>query len=159
MSFSSLLLSIDSFIVALALSVTVSRRYIPPLIVLFGACDAWGSAIGPSLGMQLPLIGVLPSIFLVLWGGLMMLSFPIIEGWCRSPAWAYLLPSLLAMDNMLLPGSEPAAIAGLYSGLMASLGFACGAIALSRRRTILPVSRQFAGISLLVAGCLLAIGA
>jgi hypothetical protein len=63
MSFSSLQLSIDSFIVALALSVTVSRRYIPPLIVLFGACDALGSAIGPSLGMQLPLIGLLPSIF------------------------------------------------------------------------------------------------
>jgi hypothetical protein len=40
-----------------------------------------------------------------------------------------------------------------------SSGFACGALALSRRQTILPIGRQFVGIALLVVGCLPAIGA
>jgi hypothetical protein len=158
MLFSSLLLSTDSFIVSLAFSTGVSRRHILPLIAMFALWDGFGSAIGPALGIQLPLAGLLSPIFLMLWGGLMILSFSVVENWPQSPVWAYLLPPLLAVDNMLLPGSEPAAIAGLSSGVMAGLGFACGAMTLSRRRTVLPVGRQFIGISLLVAGCLLAMG-
>jgi hypothetical protein len=156
---SSLLLSTDSFIAALALSMTVSRRHIVPLIALFALCDGLGSTIGPKLEIQLPLAGLLSPAFLLLWGGLMLLSFPVIENWRRSPAWAYVLPPLLAVDNMLLQASEPAAIAGLSSGLMAALGFACGAMALRALKGIVPVGRRIIGISLLAAGCLLSIGA
>jgi hypothetical protein len=158
MLFSSLPVSSDSLIVALALSVTVSRRHILPLIALFAVCDGLGSAIGPGLGAQLPPAGLLSAVFLMSWGVLTMLSFPVVESWRRSHAWAYLLPPLLAIDNMLLPGSGPV-IAGLSSGLMAGLGFACGALALSRRRTMLPIGRSWIGFSLLAGGCLLAVGA
>ena len=158
MWFSSLPASSDSLIVALALSVAVSRRHVLPLIALFAACDGLGSAIGPALGVQLPPAGLLSAAFLMLWGALTLLSFPVVESWRRSHAWAYLLPPLLAIDNMLLPDSGPADIAGLSSGLMAGLGFACGAIALSRRRTMLPIGRSWIGFSLFAGGCLLAIG-
>ena len=155
MHFSSLLLSTDSFIVALALSAAVSRRHILPLIVLFGLCDGLGTVLGPALGIQLSLAGLLSPAFLMLWGALMMLSFPVAGSWARAQGWAYLLPPFLAIDNMLVPGSEPAALAALSSSLMAALGFACGAVAWRRGDSVFPAARRLAGISLLAAGCLL----
>jgi hypothetical protein len=160
MYFSSLLLSIDSFVVALALWAAVSRRHIAALIVLLGLCDGLGAAIGPALGIQLPLAGWLAPAFLLLWGALMLLSFPVAQSWSRSQGWAYLLPPLLAIDNMLVPGSEPPVLAALSSTLMAVLGFACGAVAWRGRDCVFPAGGRSAGISLLATGCLLlAIGA
>jgi hypothetical protein len=159
MHFSSLLLSIDSFVMALALSAAVSRRHIAVLIVLFGLCDGVGAAVGPALGIQLPLAGLLSPAFLLLWGTLMMLSFSAAESWSRSQGWAYLLPPLLAIDNMLVPGSKPAALAALSSGLMAALGFACGADAWRGSDSVFPAGGRLGGISLLATGfLLLAIG-
>jgi hypothetical protein len=160
MHFSSLLLSIDSFIASLALSAAVSRRHIAPLIALFGLCDGLGTALGPALGIQLPLVGLLSSTFLLLWGALPLLSLPIAESWTRTQGWAFLLPPLLAIDNTLLPGSEPATFAALSSSLMAALGFACGTISWKTGSYVLPRGGRLAGVSLLAAGCLLlAIGA
>jgi hypothetical protein len=155
MHFSPLLLSIDSFIVAFALSAAVSRRHILPLIVLFGLCDGLGTALGPVLGIQLPVAGLLSPAFLMLWGALMMRSFPLARSWAHAQGWGYLLPPLLAIDNMLVPGSEPARFAALSSSLMAALGFACGAIAWRCGDNLFPAAGRLAGISLLTAGCLL----
>jgi hypothetical protein len=155
MQLSSLLLSIDSFIAALALSAAVSRRHILPLIVLFGLCDGLGTALGPALGLQLPSAGLLSPAFLTLWGTLMLLGFPVAGSVARAPGWPYLLPPLLAIDNMLVSGSEPDALAALSSSLMAALGFACGAAAWRRGESVFPAAERLAGTSLLAAGCLL----
>jgi len=155
MHFSSLLLSIDSFIVAFALSAAISRRQFVPLIVLFGLCDGLGTWLGPALGIQLPFAGLLSPAFLMLWGALMMFSFPVARNWARTQGLAYLLPPLLAIDNMLVPGSEPPVLAALSSTLMAVLGFACGAVAWRGRGCVFPAGGRSAGISLLTAGSLL----
>ena len=160
MHFSSLLLSIDKFIVAFSLPAAVSRRHILPLIVPFGLCDGLGTALGPVLGILLPVAAPLSPTFLMLRGALMLLSFPLARSWARVQGWAYLLPPLLAIDNMLVPGSQPARFAALSSSLMAALGFACGAIAWRRGDKLFPAAGRLAGISLPTAGCrFLAIGA
>jgi hypothetical protein len=89
---SSLALSSDSLIVAIALSAVVTPRHLVPLIALFGICDAGASMIGSAVGVQMSALSLGVSIFLLLWGGLIMLNRPSIAHWYRSIFWAYLLP-------------------------------------------------------------------
>jgi len=141
---SSLLLSIDSFVAALALSTAVSHRCIAPVIALFGLCDGLWTSLGPVVEFQLPLVGLLSPAFLLLWAALMLLSLPVVENWTRSQSWAFLLPPLFAIDNMLLPGSEPDALAALFEQSDGGPRIAPGAIAWRTRNYGLPAGGRLA---------------
>lgn len=158
----------DSLIASAALSAVLpARRHAAPLIMSFGICDAAASPLGPRLGLQMPASGLLAPLFLALWGGLIMLNLRSIVAWCRSPRWAYLLPPLLAFDNLVTPaggGGAPIA-AGLASGFMAALGFGLGfalfgRLGGTRRHEYRPGHRlrhRLVGAPLALAGILLAI--
>jgi hypothetical protein len=168
MHLASLLASIDSLIVAAALSAAIPRRHVLPLILLFAACDGAGSAIGAALGLDAPRNapldapwaggGLLSAMALVAWGALVLLGASRGLRLCASSATACWLPPLLAIDNVLAGGAEPAIIAGLSSGLMAAAGFAAGALLLKPRDAISSAPPGVAGIPLLVGGLLLACG-
>jgi hypothetical protein len=155
MFLSSLALSTDSLIAAAALSGTVAPRHMAPLAVLFGVCDAGASLIGPMLGAQVPASGLPAAVILVLWGGMLMLNLPTIGRWCRSTIWAYLLPPLLAIDDLVVPGATPL-VGGLVSSAMAALGFAIG-YALLRTPPERTLNHRWIGAPLAAAGLLLAI--
>lgn len=155
MLFSSWALSGDSLIVAIALSAQVPPRHIIPLILLFGICDAAASAIGPSLGFQPQVPSLLVPMFLLLWGGLIMFNRPLIALCCRSVPWAYMLPPLLAVDNLVGPSNTPTA-AGVVSSAAAALGFALG-FAMLRGLGSRPLRHRIIGASLAAAGLLLAL--
>lgn len=153
----------DSLIASAALSAVLpARRHAAPLIMSFGICDAAASPLGPRLGLQMPASGLLAPLFLALWGGLIMLNLRSIVAWCRSPRWAYLLPPLLAFDNLVTPAGGGAPIAaGLASGFMAALGFGLGFALFGRlggtRRHGHRPGHHLMGAPLALAGILLAI--
>jgi hypothetical protein len=80
------------------------------------------------------------------------------RSWARAQGWAYLLPPLLGIDNVLVPGWDPARFAALSSSLMAALGFACDAIARRRGDNLFPAAERL-NFLLTVGRLLLAIGA
>jgi hypothetical protein len=153
MPFLSLALSSDSLIVAVALSAVLTPRHIVPVIALFGICDAGASMLGPAMGVQMPVASVLAPIYLVLWGGLIMLNLPAIVLWHRPVYWAYLLPPLLAIDNLVAPSGAPVA-AGFASSGMAAVGFGLGFALLRRSGSGAPKHRRI-GAALAAAGFLL----
>jgi hypothetical protein len=128
---SSLMLSADSLIVAFALSGLLSARSKITLIALFGLCDACASFVGLWLGVAVPAPGLMQSALLVVWGGAIALNMPIggeIRGF---PIWPYVLPLLMAIDNLVIPNAAPLST-GLASSTMAALGFALGSVLLRR---------------------------
>jgi hypothetical protein len=153
MLFSSLALSSDSLVVAVALSAVLTRQHLVPLIALFGICDAGASMIGPAMGVQTPVASLLAPIYLVLWGGLIMLNLPSIAVRYRSVFWAYLLPPLLAIDNLVVANGTPLS-AGLISSGMAAVGFGLG-FALLRRSSSGAPKHRWMGAALAATGFLL----
>jgi hypothetical protein len=147
-------LSSDSLIVAGALSTVVPSRHIVPLIALFGICDAAGSMFGPLPGIQIAILYWLAPVLLVVWG-IAILRKPMSLAWrWRLLHCVYLLPPLMAIDNLLVPTQSPVE-AGCISSAMAALGFAFGVGLLRRadRRTLEP---RLPGALLITAGLLLA---
>ena len=148
---SELPLSFDSLIVAVALAGWLPKRHILPLTVLFGLFDGCASAVGPALGVQIPAASLLAPLFLVIWGGAIALNLP----WKPlRPVWAYALPPLLAIDNLVVP-TDSALAAGLVSGASAALGFAAGLL-LSRLGGPRLSAPRWIGVSTIIAGLLLA---
>lgn len=139
--------SADSLIVAFALAFAMPRWHALPLALMFGLCDGLGSV----LGLSLPLAGGLGAILLMACGAAQRLL--------KAPGWLYVLPPLLAIDNVMSRTSDAPALAALSSAIMAGLGFACGAIALSWWREDLRDARPLAAACLIAAGSLLAWGA
>lgn len=139
MSVSILTLSLDSLLAAFVVSAAVSPRHYARLAVLFGACDMAGSALAPLLTTRITIATTVISALAVLWGALLLFNrrHPAISG-AHSPM-VYLLPPLLALDNLLVPGTSPW-LAGLASSAMAAGGFALGAVAL--RRFVVPTYRR-----------------
>jgi hypothetical protein len=152
MAFSALLAACDSLIVLAALAAVVSPRRAPALIVLFTLCDAAGSFLGQRFAIPTAAVVTAPA-FLALWGAVLCAGLPAIAAPCRSPAWAYLLPPLLAIDNLVLPGADPVA-AGLASGVMSALGFALGAVLVDRLDPQ-DHAQQLRGLPLVIASLLL----
>jgi hypothetical protein len=152
MLFSSLGLSSDSLIVAIALSTVLTPRHMAPLVILFGICDAGASMISPAIAVQMPMPSLAP-IFLLLWGGLVIVNLPSVAHRCRSVFWAYLLPPLLSIDNLVVPSDAPVA-AGLVSSAMAAVGFGVGIALLCSCRPRAPRDR-WVGAALAGAGLLL----
>lgn len=124
--FSSLPLSIDSLIAAAALSVWLPRRHMTALILLFGLFDAAASFAAPSL--QLAPLALGAPAFLVLWGAAVMLG--LFSTPAKSAPWVYVLPPLLAIDNLVVPANAVAA--GIFSSLAAVTGFGLGSLVLRR---------------------------
>ena len=144
-------LSFDSLIVAIALATWLPKRHILPLAVLFGLFDGCASAVGPALGVQIPAASLLAPLFLVIWGGAIALNLP----WKPLRGiWAYALPPLLALDNLVVPANSALA-AGLTSSAGAALGFAVGFL-LSRGGGSKPLAPRWIGASTIIAGLLLA---
>jgi hypothetical protein len=152
MASSALLPACDSLIVSAALAAVLSRRRAPALIVLFALCDAAGSFLGQRFAIPAAVAMTAPA-FIALWGGSLCAGLPAIAARCQSPAWAYLLPPLLAIDNPILPGGAPIA-AGLASGSMSALGFTLGA-ALVHRVDPQGQGRRLRGLPLVIASLLL----
>ena len=99
--------------------------------------------IGKKIGVSFGLV----------WGTLALLD----RRWIKSPrtmsVGIYLLPALLAVDNLLVPGTNPC-LAGFVSCAMAAGGFALGAALL--RRLVRPAEeRRWLGVSLVACGLLL----
>ena len=149
----SLLLSSDSMIVAVALSAGMPRRQMVPLALLLGACDAVGSAIGAATGGQIAAGTPVAGIFLMLWGSLIVLQLPAVVRRARSAGWCYLLPPLLAIDNLAVASDAPLA-SGLLSSCMAALGFVIGCSLFGRWR-VRPDAPRWVGVPLIVGGLLL----
>lgn len=155
MSLHLLWTSADSLIAAFALSFVVPGRHALPLALMFGLCDGLGSALGVSL----PLAGGLAAILLMACGAAVLAGLPIAQRLLKAPGWLYVLPPLLAIDNVVSQMSDAPALAALSSAIMAGLGFACGAVVLSRSRAGLRDARPLAAACLIAAGSLLACGA
>jgi hypothetical protein len=151
MFLSELPLSFDSLIAAIALAGWLPKRHILPLTVLFGLFDGGASLAGPTLGLQISAASLLAPAFLVAWGGAIALNLP----WkpLRS-VWAYALPPLLALDNLVVPANSALA-AGLASAASAGLGFAVGLL-LSRIGGSKLSTPRWIGASTIIAGLLLA---
>jgi hypothetical protein len=152
MFWSELPLSFDSLIVAIALAGWLPRRHmLLPLTVLFGLFDGGASAVGPALGIQISAVSLLAPSFLVVWGGAIALNLPWkpLRG-----VWAYALPPLLALDNLIMPANS-ALTAGLASSASAALGFAVGFL-LSRVGGSRLLAPRWIGASTIIAGLLLA---
>jgi hypothetical protein len=148
---SELPLSFDSLIVAIALAGWLPKRHVLPLTVLFGLFDGGASAIGPTLGIQISAASLLAPSFLVVWGGAIAVNLP----WKpRRAVWAYALPPLLALDNLVVP-TNSALAAGLTSSTGAALGFAVGLL-LSRVGGSQLLAPRWIGASMIIAGLLLA---
>lgn len=130
-------LSVDSLIAATVLAAVVRPRGYALLVALFGICDGGCSFIGALLEIQIPAAGVVASIFLILWGGLILLNLTTINRLCHAHFWPYLLPPLMGIDN-LVRSDVPWATAGLTSSAMAALGLAIGftLLRLSRLRLV-----------------------
>ncbi len=112
----TLLLSIDSLVLALCLSVVVRTPSVAFLAALvIGAADGVGSLLHPWLRV-------------VFWVVPAMLLLAGLRPWDRAPVrWALCtLASLFASDNLLWGTPGGAAQDALASTLMACLGFALG---------------------------------
>lgn len=155
MSFHLLWTSTDSLIAAFALSFILPGRHALPLTLMFGLCDGLGSALGVSL----PGVGGLAAMLLMASGAALLVGLPIAQRLLKAPGWLYVLPPLLAIDNVVSRTSDAPALAALSSAIMAGLGFACGAIALSWWRGGLRDARPLAAACLIAAGSLLVWGA
>ncbi|MEY9403529.1 hypothetical protein ABIF66_001067 [Bradyrhizobium japonicum] len=145
MSIHLLWTSADSLIVAFALAFIVPQRHVLPLILMFGACDALGSA----LGVTMPVAGGLAAILLIACGASLVVRHPIAQRLLNAPGWFYVLPPLLAIDNLV----------SRTSAMMAGLGFACGAAVSRGWRAGLRDVRPLAAACLIAAGSLIAYGA
>ncbi len=154
MSLHLLWTSADSFIAAFALSFVVRGRHALPLALMFGLCDGLGSALGVSL----PLAGGLAAMLLLASGAALLVGLPIAQRLLTAPGWLYVLPPLLAIDNVVSHVSDAPALAALSSVIMAGLGFACGAVVLSWWRAGVRDARPLAAVCLIAAGSLLTIG-
>ena len=156
MSFPFLLpLSVDSFLASLVLSAAVRPRHYARLVALFGACDMAASALAPVLAVRVAAAAVVIPVVLLLWGTLVLLDCRLIRNARSSSVGVYVLPPLLAVDNLLVPGANPY-LAGLVSSAMAAGGFALGAAVL--RRLVWPVpERRWLGASFIACGLLLAL--
>jgi hypothetical protein len=146
-------LACDSLIVSIALPAVLSARHAIPLTILFSICDAAASCMGAQVGIQIPISGMMAPFLLALWGGLLLLNLPLIVQWCCSPCWAYLLPPLLALDNLVVPSGAPIA-AGFASSVMSALGFALG-FSLFRFSDLRQRGHRLLGVPLVLAGVLL----
>ncbi|MET3911549.1 hypothetical protein ABID59_005913 [Bradyrhizobium sp. S3.3.6] len=155
MSLHLLWTSADSLIAAFALSFVVPGRHVLPLALMFGLCDGLGSALGVSL----PPAGGLAAMLLMASGAALLVGLPIAQRLVNAPGWLYVLPPLLAIDNVVSRTGDAPALAALSSAIMAGLGFACGAVVLSWCRAGLRDARPLAAASLIAAGSLLAWGA
>jgi hypothetical protein len=149
----SLALSTDSLIAAIALAGATRERHIAPLVILFGVCDGLASYVAPSIGDAIVTSGVIAPVFLILWGALVMLNAPAFRGLCGSASWAYLLPPLLAVDNLVVPQANWVS-AGVTSGAMVAVGFAVGGMAW-RAPALARLPRRWIGAPLAIAGSLL----
>ncbi|MET4067201.1 hypothetical protein ABID58_001984 [Bradyrhizobium sp. S3.2.6] len=154
MSLHLLWTSADSLIAAFALSFVVPGRHVLPLALMFGLCDGLGSALGVSL----PPAGGLAAMLLMASGAALLVGLPIAQRLVNAPGWLYVLPPLLAIDNVVSRTGDAPALA-LSSAIMAGLGFACGAVVLSWCRAGSRDARPLAAASLIAAGSLLAWGA
>lgn len=146
--------SADSLIVVFALAFVMPRWHALPLALMFGLCDGLGSALGVSL----PLAGGLGAILLMACGAALLVCLPIAQRLLKAPGWLYVLPPLLAIDNVMSRTSDAPALAALSSAIMAGLGFACGAVVLSWWREDLRNVRPLAAVCLIASGSLLAWG-
>jgi hypothetical protein len=155
MQFLSLALAGDSLVVAVALSAVLTPRHIEPLVALFGICDASASLMGSAIGVQMPVTSLLAPICLAVWGGLIILNLPSIALWSRSVLWAYLLPPLLAIDNLVVTTAPPVA-GGLLSSGMAAVGFGCGFAILRTSGSRVP-NDPWIGVPIAATGLLLAL--
>jgi hypothetical protein len=98
---------------------------------------------------------LLAPICLAVWGGLIILNLPSIALWSRSVLWAYLLPPLLAIDNLVVTTDPPVA-GGLLSSGMAAVGFGCGFAILRTSGSRVP-NDPWIGVPIAAAGLLLAL--
>lgn len=146
--------SADSLIAAFALAFVIRRRHALPLALMFGLCDGLGSALGVSL----PAAGGLAAIQLMACGAALLVCRPIAQRLLKAPGWLYVLPPLLAIDNVMSRTSDAPALAVLSSAIMAGLGFGCGAVVLSWWREDLRDARPLAAVCLIASGSLLAWG-
>jgi hypothetical protein len=154
MSLHPLWTSADSLIVAFALAFIVPRRHVLPLILMFGVCDALGSALGVSV----PVAGGLAAVALISCGALLVLRLPAAHRLTQAAGWVYVLPPLLAIDNVVSHAPDDIGLVALSSAAMAGIGFSCGATALGSWNASPESRRSFAGACLLVAGSVLAFG-
>jgi hypothetical protein len=153
MCFPLLALSMDSLLAAFVLSAAVRPRRYACLAALFGACDMAASALAPVLDVRAPAAAAVIPVLLLLWGALVLLDWRFIKNTRSCSAGGYLLPALLAVDNLLVPGANPC-LAGLVSCAMAAGGFALGAAVL--RRLVRPAQeRRWLGASFIACGLLL----
>ncbi|MBR0818943.1 hypothetical protein [Bradyrhizobium liaoningense] len=155
MSFHLLWTSADSLIVAFALAFVVPQRHVLPLVLMFGVCDALGSA----LGVTMPVADRLVAILLIACGASLLLRHPVAQRLLNAPGWFYVLPPLLAIDNFVSRTPDAPTVTALSSAIMAGLGFACGAVVSSGWRAGLRDVRPLAAACLIAAGSLLAYGA
>jgi hypothetical protein len=155
MSLHLLWTSADSLIAAFALSFIVPGRHVLPLALMFGLCDGLGSVLGVSV----PLAGGFTAILLMACGALLVVRHPIAQRLLDAPGWLYVLPPLLAIDNVVSRTPDAPVLAALASAIMAGLGFACGAVVLNWWRAGSRDARPLAAACLIAAGSLLAWGA
>jgi hypothetical protein len=153
MQVASIELSTDSLIVATALAGVVPPRHMIALSFIFGLFDGLASLVGPMLHVQIPGFGLLPSILLILWVVLIVLNAPAIGLLSGSLGWAYALPPIVALDNLVVPDSDWA-LAGLVSAGMALVGFAAGSL-IFRNRFALRIDHRWLGLPLAISGALL----
>jgi dolichol kinase len=150
-------LSVDSLIAAGAISSVVPPRHIVPLILLFGICDAVASVVGqsPSDGVVIALaLSWLAPVVVVACGVAFLVQRSGIAARLAPWRFSYLLPPLMAADNLLVPAQWPIE-AGLISSAMAALGFASGFVLW--RRVAGPTRQQrLSGALLVTAGLLMA---
>lgn len=147
--------SADSLTVAFALAFVVPGRHALPLALMFGVCDGLGSA----LGVGLPPAGGLAATLMLACGTALLVGMPVAQRLLRAPNWLYVLPPLLAIDNVAAHTRDAPLLAALSSAIMAGLGFACGTVVLNWLRPGLRDARPLAAASLIAAGSLLAWGA
>lgn len=155
MSLQLLWTSADSLIAAFALAFVIPRWHTLPLALMFGLCDGLGSVFGAGL----PGAGGLAAILLMASGAALLVGLPIVQRLLKVPGWLYVLPPLLAIDNVVSCTSDAPALAALSGTIMAGLGFACGAVVLSWCHAGLRDARPLAAACLIAAGSLLAWGA
>jgi hypothetical protein len=154
MSLHLLWTSADSLIVAFALAFIVPRWHVLPLILMFGVCDALGSALGVSM----PVAGGLAAVALISCGALLVLRLPVAHRLTQAVGWVYVLPPLLAIDNVVSHAPDHIGLVALSSAAMACVGFSFGATALGSWNAGPESGRSFAGACLLVAGSVLTFG-
>ncbi len=155
MSLHLLWTSVDSLIAAFALSFVVPGRHALPLALMFGLCDGLGSA----LGVRLPLADGLAAMLLMACGAALFVGLPIAQRLLTAPGWLYVLPPLLAIDNVVSRTSDAPAFAALSSAIMAGLGFASGMVVLAKWCAGSRDAQPLAAACLIAAGSLLAWGA